>query len=241
MASPLPTCQSAEGDCSWDGPRAPDIPSIPLPWVPSPGTQYSSAVTGREKCGWGEPSNASAKQSLRPQRTRFLRGLRASHITKEGGGRGWRFAGAKRLGRTSAEHFGTLAHPCPKNSYTSTFSMHVNLTRPKSLPKTLWPFSGNPQGASPAFPPGSLRHPAWHSCSSHCALLTLCTTARENRPSLAPSVRTSQPSIPQPTCLRVPEPLPYLTHGVCHICLCFVLPGQGGRKLQPDPQSPSTL
>lgn len=68
----------------------------------------------------GEPSNTSAKQSLRPRRTRFLRGLRASHITKEGGGHGWRFAGAKRLGRTSAEHFGTLAYPCPKNQ------LHLN-------------------------------------------------------------------------------------------------------------------
>jgi len=38
---------------------------------------------------------------------------------KEGG---WlRFTGAKTLGRTSNDHFWSLAHPCPRTSYTYTF------------------------------------------------------------------------------------------------------------------------
>lgn len=54
LASPLPTCQRAEGGGCWHGPTAPDIPSAPLPRVPSPGTekleanaQYSNTLTGR--------------------------------------------------------------------------------------------------------------------------------------------------------------------------------------------------
>lgn len=45
-------------------------------------TQHSHAVTGRKKCGWGVPSNTSAKHSLRSWRTWFLCELRLSHTVR---------------------------------------------------------------------------------------------------------------------------------------------------------------
>lgn len=70
---------------------------------------------------------------------------------------------------------------------------------------------------------------------------SLCTpVARENESSVAPSARAAQPSIPGPPA-RAPKPLPDPTlRAGCHVCLRFVLP-EGGRKLQPDAESPSRL
>ena len=128
LASQLPTCQSAEMEAAGMGsqlpaPPAPFCPGCPLwGWRTMKQTLGMAVLSrGDKKSGCGKPSNTSAKQSLRLWRTWCLHGLRPSHIMEEGGGRGWRVTGAKRLWRTPAEHFWTVAHPCPKDQLHLSF------------------------------------------------------------------------------------------------------------------------
>lgn len=76
--------------------------------------------------------------------------------------------------------------------------MHVSPTCPKRFPKAVWSFPGNSQGKN--FQPFH-QDPCGTQCDTAQFLLcspSLCTVAREDEPSMAPSARAAQPSTPSP-------------------------------------------